>query len=409
MASRPLATFTPANIGAGVATRAPARDLPRLYINGRFLTQQTTGVQRAAREIVFEIDRLLQRGRLAADVTLLVPPGPWVQRLSTKRITVETIGTMRGVLWEQLSLPKRASGGTLLSLGNSAPIRALLDRDTRVAVMIHDVSFLDFPGAYKRAYRMGHSLMLPVMMRRADTILTVSQTERERLVRMGPATPIVVAPNGGWRGEPTRFGEVPSLPDTYGLYVGSFSLRKNFPRTLEAAIRLAREDGLHSVFVGTAGRIMRKPRFEIPADVADRIHLIGQINDPGQLAQIYRGARVLLFPSLYEACPLPPAEAAHFGCPAVVSNIPAIWERCGRGAAYCDPASVDSILDAVRSVIDETPARARAIAAGWAHSDNWSWSDQAALVCASALGSACLLDEPATLDDVDFEGYAASA
>ncbi|MFD2137602.1 glycosyltransferase family 4 protein [Novosphingobium resinovorum] len=316
--------------------------MPRLFINGRFLVQQATGVQRAAREVTVALDRLLGRGAVDADVTLLVPPGPWVQRLSLDYIKVETVGRFGGVLWEQFDLPGYARSGTLLCLGNSAPARSLTERDTDVVVMVHDVSFLDHPGAYKLTYRIGHRMMLPLLMRAARAIVTVSETERERLVRLAPAAAprISVAPNGGWSTDiAASTGEVEGLPPPgYGLYVGSLSHRKNFARTLEAAIRLAREDGLHFVFVGATGRVLRQPRCDVPDDVADRIHFLGQVNDAASLARIYRDARFLLFPSLYEACPLPPVEAAHFGCPVVVSNIPSMWERCGRGlsiATHC--------------------------------------------------------------------------
>ncbi|WP_285017309.1 glycosyltransferase family 1 protein [Novosphingobium sp. fls2-241-R2A-195] len=370
------------------------RPVPRLFINGRFLVQQATGVQRAAREVTVALDRLLGRGAVDADVTLLAPPGPWVQRLSLDYIKVETVGRFGGVLWEQFDLPGYARGGTLLCLGNSAPARSLTERDTDVVVMVHDVSFLDHPGAYKLTYRIGHRMMLPLLMRAARAIVTVSETERERLVRLAPAAAprISVAPNGGWSTDiAASTGEVEGLPPPgYGLYVGSLSHRKNFARTLEAAIRLAREDGLHFVFVGATGRVLRQPRCDVPDDVADRIHFLGQVNDAASLARIYRDARFLLFPSLYEACPLPPVEAAHFGCPVVVSNIPSMWERCGRGVIYCDPLSVDSMLRGVRTVLADSAWRDRAIAAGQAMARRRCWQDQAALVCVAALGEDCL-------------------
>lgn len=395
--------------------RSTGADLPALFINGRFLVQQVTGVQRVAREITSEIDRMLERGQLHADVTLLVPPGPWVQRLSVKCIKVETVGKFGGLLWEQMTLGRYTRQGTLLCLGNSAPGPALLDRKARVAVMIHDVSFLDYPRAYKFLYRLGHRLMLPLLMRRAQSILTVSETERERLTRRVPesAGRITVAPNGGWSGEELPSRREPLLPQPgYALYVGSLSHRKNFDRTLAAAIRLAREDGLHFVFVGAAGRVLRAPRYEVPQDVADRIHFIGQVNDPARLSRIYRDAGVLLFPSLYEACPLPPVEAPHFGCPAVVSNIPAMWERCGRGATYCDPTSIDSIMRAMREVLTDTVKRDRAVAAGRAMAAERRWSDQAAILCEAVLGKDCLFQataNTAAVTAISLTGLPASA
>ncbi|AOR78994.1 glycosyl transferase (plasmid) [Novosphingobium resinovorum] len=415
MASQALIDANP-GIGVSHAPRsrgaAPAR---RLFINGRFLVQQATGVQRAAREITVALDRMLGSGGIVADVTLLVPPGPWVQPLSLDHIRVETVGRHTGVQWEQLDLPRHARSGTLLCLGNSAPALALIGREADVVVMIHDVSFLDHPHAYKLTYRVGHRLILPLLMRGARAIVTVSETERERLARLAPAAAprISVAPNGGWSADvvPSSGQGKVMPPPGYGLYVGSLSHRKNFARTLEAAIRLAREDGLHFVFVGSSGRVLRRPRCEVPADVAGQIHFVGQVNDAASLALIYRDARFLLFPSLYEACPLPPVEAAHFGCPVVVSNIPSMWERCGRGMTYCDPLSVDSMLRAVRSVLPDSAWRDRAIAAGHMMAQRRCWQDQAALICVAALGANCLADRAlgggATVAAAEFQGSVA--
>ncbi|WP_232491538.1 glycosyltransferase family 4 protein [Novosphingobium kaempferiae] len=372
---------------ATVDAAVPRR--PQLFVNGRFLVQQATGVQRVAVEIVRGIDTMLDRSELVADVTLLVPRGEWVQPLNLRHIAVETVGTRRGVWWEQLDLPRRATGGTLLCLGNSAPALTLLAGWSRVAVMIHDVSFLDHPAAYRLSYRMAHRRMLPLLMRAARHIVTVSQTERERLVRLSPAAAprITVAPNGGWSGGGSAGADaLPEIAEPYGLYVGSLSRRKNFERTLAAAVRLAREDDLDFVFVGASGGILQKPRCEVPADVAHRIHFLGQINDSARLAGIYRNARLLLFPSLYEACPLPPLEAAHFGCPVVVSNIPSMWERCGRAALYCDPMSVDSIVRAARTALAQGPERDALVAAGQAMSGRRSWEAQAQAICARILG-----------------------
>ncbi|WP_404477813.1 glycosyltransferase family 4 protein [Novosphingobium sp. BL-52-GroH] len=393
----------PAPFGArALAALAPGRS--KLLINGRFLVQQATGVQRVACELTSEIDDMLERGELIADVTLLVPPGPWVQKLSVKRIKIETVGKYRGVLWEQFELPRYLGDNTLLCLGNSAPARTLSDRDRQVVVMIHDVSFLDHPRAYTLRYRMAHRWMLPLLLRKARAILTVSETERDRLVQLAPgvAGRITVAPNGGWsaRADPT-IGVQPALSPGYALYVGSLSHRKNFERTLAAAIRLAREDDLDFVFVGSTGGILRKPGCSVPRDVAHRIHFLGQVNSGELLAQIYRDARVLLFPSLYEACPLPPVEAAYFGCPVVVSNIPSMWERCGQSVTYCNPWSLDSIVGAVRRVLSDPRARSDAVVAARAMAARHSWHAQAVIVCKAIFGECPVMPEQGASDPVD--------
>ncbi len=385
----PVADAAPAGVQGMLRTPpdAAAASLPHLVINGRFTVQAVTGVQRVAHEVVCEIDRMLDKGTLAARVTLLCPPGPQAQPLNLKRIETRTVGTMQGVWWEQFVLPKFCRGATLLCLGNSAPVASLIGCG-RVAVMVHDLSYLYYPGAYRLRYRMGHWLMLPLLLRRADRIFTVSRTERERIAQINRrvAAAIVVVPNGGWAGEQACTSTPPpGLPARYALYVGSLSHRKNFGRILQAAIRLAREDGLDFVFAGSSGTILKRPDFQVPADVVDRIRFIGQINDRELLGSIYAGAQMLVFPSLYEASPLPPLEAAHFGCPVVASNIPSIWERCGESVTYCNPLSVNSILAAVRRVISDPQERARQQTLAAQRAAHDSWAEQARAICAALL------------------------
>jgi glycosyltransferase involved in cell wall biosynthesis len=384
-----VAATYPFSQGSSRAPAAAARHRPQLVINGRFLEQAVTGVQRVAREVTREIDGLIADGDFRVDVTLLHPPGATAGDLQLKAIRMQPVGTLNGSAWEQFALPSAVGDRRLLCLGNSAPLQCLL-AGKRVGVMIHDLSYLDYPGAYRRSYRWSHRALLPLVLSRASKLFLVSETERERLVGMRADTAgrIVVAPNGGWVECPNP--ELPSvpaepLPTGYGLFVGSLSHRKNFDRLLQAAIRLAREDGLPFVFVGSSGSVLTKPRIEIPAELQDRIVFVGQVNDRALLGSLYRDARLLVFPSLYEASPLPPFEAAHFGCPVVASNIPSLWERCDDGVAYCNPRSVDSIVEAVRAVLREDDERERRVEINRHRAAKASWREQAGAVLAAMI------------------------
>jgi len=367
--------------------RAPAdafaADWPNFAINGRFLAQELTGVQRVAREVTRAIDELIHLGELRANVTLFCPRGVDAADLGLRHIRVQRVGFTRRFGWEQIELSAAVGQMPLLCLGNMAPMFSLVMRRS-VAVVIHDLSYLDHPGAYRLIYRLYHRLMLPIILSAAKAIITVSSTERRRLLDLDGeiAERIIVAPNGGWpaRSGADRVNSHAGLPERYALYVGSLSHRKNIGRTLEAAIRLAREDGIGTVFAGSTAPVMRRPDCRVPPDVSDQIRFVGQVSSLDELGALYRGAEILLFPSLYEASPLPPYEAAHFGCPVVASNIASIWERCGEGVFYCDPRSVDSIVGATRAALTSPKERARRAACLREQAEGRSWLDQARIV-----------------------------
>ena len=381
---------------------------PEIVINGRFLIQPVTGVQRVARELTRALDHLVaEEGRPVA-LRLVCEPEAKLDDLDLRVTTIERAGGpaigricgLKGHAWEQFVLPRRVRGGHLLCLGNTAPLLALHARHP-TTVMIHDLSYRQFPWAYRLHYRLGHRFMLPSLLRRAQMILTVSEREKAMLAALRPEARgrIRVVQNGGWRddavaacaalpclytnpdGEPT--GAIAPAPG-YLLYVGSLSRRKNIHGVLAVAIRQAREDGVATLIVGGGSDILAPIAGEVPADVAHLVRFTGPVTELGQLGALYRNAGCLLFPSFYEASPLPPVEAMGFGCPVVVSAIPAMTERCGTAAVYCDPHSVDDMVGAVRGVLRDPAALA---ARSKHHASHWTWRDQANGVLAAVLGS----------------------
>ncbi|KUR70384.1 hypothetical protein AQZ52_16250 [Novosphingobium fuchskuhlense] len=364
-----------------------------IVINGRFLMQPVTGVQRVARELTCALDRLVAEESLPVALRLVCEPEAELDDLGLRVTQVERAASrwgrkLGGHAWEQLVLPGHVRGGHLLCLGNTAPFASLHARQG-VTVMIHDLSYRQFPLAYRLHYRLGHRIMLPSLLRRAQTILTVSEREKAMLAALRPEARgrIRVAQNGGWgRAAPmaeavTAGGDAPE--PGYMLFVGSLSRRKNIHGVLAVAVRLAREDGLRTLIVGGGSDILSPIAGEVPADVAHLVRFAGPVTGLDALGQLYRNAGCVLFPSFYEASALPPIEAMHFGCPVVVSAIPALTERCGTAAVYCDPHDVDDMVAAVRRVLaDPAPLAAK----GLLHAAHWTWRDQAVRVLDAVLG-----------------------
>jgi glycosyltransferase involved in cell wall biosynthesis len=352
-----------------------------LAINGRFLTQPITGVQRVAREITREIDRLMTEGVLVGRVRLICQKGAKLGDLDLSHIVPHEVAAGPGHLWEQLVLPFAVGNSVLLCLGNTAPIASLV-QGKPVAVMVHDLSYRIYPGAYRRYYRLGHASILPLLLRYAKPLITVSETEKATLMKLGAGRgDIVVAQNGGWR-DIRAEAPVPAgrSDGGYGLYVGSFSQRKNVHGLLAAITELVRADGMRFVLVGSTGSFLSPTSLDLPEDVKAHVTFRGHVENVEELAAIYRGANCLIFPSFYEASPLPPLEAMHFGCPVVASDIPSVRERCGDATQYCDPADVASIVAAVRRVLGDKQLANSLVEAGYRRAKQFSWRAQALTV-----------------------------
>ncbi|MEJ0069790.1 MAG: hypothetical protein WDO24_14845 [Pseudomonadota bacterium] len=157
----------------GSATARP------LVINGRFLTQHPTGVQRFAIETVKAIDQLLTEPRYAAlqdRVRLLTPRHSRALQLS--HIETRACGRMRGYGWEQLELPCFSTGAVLLNLCMLGPVAL-----RRQIVVVHDATVAAMPESFSPAFRLAYRTMIPLLCRRAARIVTVSEFSRREIAR----------------------------------------------------------------------------------------------------------------------------------------------------------------------------------------------------------------------------------
>ncbi|MFN6998866.1 MAG: glycosyltransferase family 1 protein, partial [Elioraea tepidiphila] len=162
-----------------------------LVLNGRFLSQAVTGVQRVAHEVMRAADALAAEGAWPV-ARVLAPPGTALPACTSLRAA--TTGRLSGQAWEQIDLPRALGGDWLLSLGNTAPLAAL----GRQTVVIHDAGAFDTPESYGFAFRTWYRTLHRALARMGARIVTVSSFSRGRLAaRLGldPAR-IAVMPEG---------------------------------------------------------------------------------------------------------------------------------------------------------------------------------------------------------------------
>lgn len=378
----------------------PRRPAPagfnRLNIDGRFLLQDVTGVQRVAIEFVRALDDMLIEGELPGlEVVVLVPGrGQFVTTPDYQVVEVRRSGRLGSHAWEQLELPGLARSGPLLCLGNLAPMASLLSRRTPVFTMVHDLSYVYYPLAYSRRFRFAYRALMPVVLARSRRVFTVSNAERsailDRYANIISHDRLVAVQNGGGEGaldaritnDPgvleSSATEIPSqsLRSKQGLYVGSLTRRKNAANLIRAAEELVRTSDVDFVFVGSTGASFEETGVSLSADVEGRIHFLGQINDPELIEAEYRRASVFLFPSHYEASPLPPVEAMRWGCPVVAADIPSLRERCGDAVVYCDPSDIGSIVRQAQAVLERPDEWRQLQLSGLTQAAKYSWRKQ---------------------------------
>ncbi|QKC86604.1 glycosyltransferase family 1 protein [Mesorhizobium sp. NZP2077] len=343
----------------------------RWTINGRFLSQPTTGVQRYAREVVRSLDALIaEQGPLVRglEVKLHCPAGSDQMPLAFVE-QCEMSGTS-GHVWEQTQLPLSLDGSGLLSLCNTGP---LLSR--KHIVCIHDANVWNAPQSYSRAFKGFYRTLLPCLGKTAWRISTVSDFSLGELVGRGviPQLRAFIAPNGHehalrWAPEHSAKTRLSASRATI-VMIGSAAPHKNVGLVLNMAERLA-EAGLRIAIVGMSdAHIYRSGATRAEAQ---NIHWLGRISD-SELAALLGDSLCLAFPSLTEGFGLPALEAMAVGCPVVVSDRASLPEVCGNAALFAPPDDPEAWFDRFMKLRNSEALRLQLIAKGRARASAYSW------------------------------------
>ncbi len=337
-----------------------------LYVNGRFLTQPLSGVQRFATEITAALQR--------RDPGRVVVLGPACG--ADAAASFRPVGRRRGQAWEQLDLPTHAADGVLINLGNTAPLRLRSQ-----IVVIHDAGVFATPEAYSWRFRQWYKFAQKRLLRRGACVITVSQFGRGELVRWlgAAASDIAVIPEGADHMNDIRadYAVLDRLPEgRFVLVVGNLAAHKNLGALCELAQRLAARNVTLVITGALAPGAFRESAARALPQPAQ---YIGRVSDAA-LKALYEQAACLVFPSRYEGFGLPAVEAMACGCPVIASRIPGLQETCGTAAHFFDPANPADIADQVCLVLDSAARAAELRAAARARSRDFTWARAAALL-----------------------------
>jgi len=231
------------------------------------------------------------------------------------------------------------------------------------ASMIHDLVPLHFPKWVTARTRSMHTHKYRNAARTCDVIFANSAfTADDISSTLGFPRERMVVAHPGIGAEFSADGEATDLGRPYALTVATLEPRKNLG-TLVEAWGLLGDTGL-ALAVAGGGGWGEQPQLDRPGIVR-----LGRVADD-ELARLYRGAALVVYPSRFEGFGMPITEAMASGAPVVASAHPSLDEACGDAAVRADPESAEALAAAVRNALER---RDELRAKGLAHAARFSW------------------------------------
>jgi glycosyltransferase involved in cell wall biosynthesis len=289
------------------------------------------------------------------------------------------------LLWMQMLAP-RALGDMRADVAHFTNGLMPIGTRTPTVVTIHDMSLTLFP-QYHPARRVLLSRPLAAMAaRRADAVVTVSESARRDMLRLYQLPPERVhviheaaAPSFRPirdRRELERVRREYGLGDRIILYVGTIEPRKNLPALISAfAARRKTGDLSHQlVCVGPYGWLSRGVGQLVERlDVGAAIRFTGYVPF-GDLPALYSLAEMFVFPSVYEGFGLPVVEAMACGAPVVTGRTAALTEVGGEAVAQVPGLDAESIGHALVALARDRERRHHLATLGEQRARLFSWN-----------------------------------
>jgi len=224
----------------------------------------------------------------------------------------------------------------------------------------------------------------PPSLRRADRVITISESTRQDVINLcGVApervTPILLAADEKFRPAApdaiAAFRERHNLPARYILYMGTLEPRKNIETLVQAYARLRASGSDDHILVLAGGKGWQ---YETIFEQVRALGLTDSVRFPGfvpadEQALWYSSATVFAFPSRFEGFGLPLLEAMACGAPVVSSWASSLPEVVGDAGLLVDPSDVDGLCAALRRLMDDEQQRQAFVAAGLARAQTFSW------------------------------------
>ena len=255
-------------------------------------------------------------------------------------------------------------------------------------VTVHDLILIDDPSSARATTRgplvhavkyAGFRLAIENAVHRSKHIIAVSNYTRRRILEQFRVSPhkITAIHNGIVKPlavDPVRLNAL-GVHSPYVLYVGNAYPHKNLGLLL-AAFQMAyvRHPELRLVLAGRRDQFVERLEAEIRNEgIAPGV--ISFVNTPSDedLAALYAGAALFVYPSRLEGFGMPPLEAMTYGTPVAASNAASLPEVLGAAARYFEPDDAGKLAGLILDALERPESYAEAKRQAERRPSEFSW------------------------------------
>ena len=256
-------------------------------------------------------------------------------------------------------------------------------------VTIHDLIYYLYPDQCpSKAAHYYARFMLQYASRHAHILITDSEYSKQDLMKyfhIPGANIHVILPAADGKccshspEQPrTNIKEQYGIVRPYILYVGKHHPYKNISTLLHAYNTHCEIYENFQLVVAGKRDNRRKDLYATAKTMDSGKHIVFTdfVHEKG-LFELYRQARLFVFPSLYEGFGLPPLEAMACGVPVITSNAASLPEVVGDAAIQVDPLNVCELADAMRTVLTDSELWNALKQKGLQRAQRFSWNTAA--------------------------------
>jgi glycosyltransferase involved in cell wall biosynthesis len=239
-----------------------------------------------------------------------------------------------------------------------------IEKETKLAITVHDLSPVTWPELYSAKRRLWHRVVrYEKSFKRADLIFAVSEYTKHDLIKIFGVNPEKIKvihsaidhesfnPNVE-QVEKQRIKNKYNLPDKFILSISTIEPRKNISSLISAFERI-KDQETYLVIAGRLGWLYKDLLKQVnESSKSDRIILTDYVSEedkPGLISL----SEIVCYPSYYEGFGFVPLEAMACGVPVITSARTSMPEVCKDAAVLIEPTSLVDLVSALDSLLSD--------------------------------------------------------